>query len=96
MTETLHHDIDGERAAGESGRFGDVFNPATVAVAGHRHVFDGFVAGPTGPGGAAASTTTRKTRIGRAMFLTSISPRLMPMRTMSSFRLVLYAEGPWL
>ena len=29
MTETLHHYIDGERVAGESGRFGDVFNPAT-------------------------------------------------------------------
>ncbi len=75
MTETLHHYINSERVAGESGRFGDIFNPATGAVAGHRHVLDGVVDGPTGPGGAASSTTTRKTRIGRAMFLTSISPR---------------------
>ncbi len=33
MTETLHHYINGERVAGESGRFGDVFNPATGEVA---------------------------------------------------------------
>ena len=33
MTETLHHFINGERVAGESGRFGDVFNPATGEVA---------------------------------------------------------------
>ena len=33
MTESLHHYIDGERVAGESGRFGDVFNPATGEVA---------------------------------------------------------------
>ena len=32
MTETLHHYINGERVAGESGRFGDVFNPATGEV----------------------------------------------------------------
>ncbi len=32
MTETLHHFINGERVAGESGRFGDVFNPATGEV----------------------------------------------------------------
>ncbi len=29
MTTTLHHWINGARAAGNSGRFGDVFNPAT-------------------------------------------------------------------
>ncbi len=56
MTETLHHYINGQRIAGESRRFGDVYNPATGAVAGHRHVFDGFVAGPTGLGGAATLT----------------------------------------
>ena len=28
MTETLQHYIGGERVADESGRFGDVFNPA--------------------------------------------------------------------
>ena len=33
MTESLHHYINGERVAGESGRFGDVFNPATGEVA---------------------------------------------------------------
>ena len=33
MTETLHHYINGERVAGDSGRFGDVFNPATGEVA---------------------------------------------------------------
>ncbi len=33
MTETLHHYIDGQRVAGESGRFGDVYNPATGEVA---------------------------------------------------------------
>ena len=33
MTETLHHYIDGERVAGESGRFGDIFNPATGEIA---------------------------------------------------------------
>ena len=32
MTESLHHYINGERVAGESGRFGDVFNPATGEV----------------------------------------------------------------
>ena len=32
MTDTLHHYINGERVAGESGRFGDVFNPATGEV----------------------------------------------------------------
>ncbi|HEX6981009.1 MAG TPA: CoA-acylating methylmalonate-semialdehyde dehydrogenase [Alphaproteobacteria bacterium] len=29
MVQTLHHYINGERVAGKSGRFGDVFNPAT-------------------------------------------------------------------
>ena len=33
MTETLHHYINGARVAGESGRFGDVFNPATGEIA---------------------------------------------------------------
>ncbi len=33
MTEQLHHFIDGTRVKGESGRFGDVFNPATGEVA---------------------------------------------------------------
>jgi malonate-semialdehyde dehydrogenase (acetylating)/methylmalonate-semialdehyde dehydrogenase len=32
MAETLHHFIGGARVAGTSGRFGDVFNPATGAV----------------------------------------------------------------
>jgi malonate-semialdehyde dehydrogenase (acetylating)/methylmalonate-semialdehyde dehydrogenase len=32
MTKTLHHYINGEHVAGESGRFGDVFNPATGEV----------------------------------------------------------------
>ncbi len=75
MTETLHLYIFCERVAVESGRFVDVLKPSTGEVVGNRHVFDGFVDGPTGPGGGASSTTTRKTRIGRAMFVTSISPR---------------------
>ena len=33
MTETLHHYINGARVAGESGRFGDVFNPTTGEIA---------------------------------------------------------------
>ena len=32
MSETLHHFIDGHRVEGKSGRFGDVFNPATGEV----------------------------------------------------------------
>ena len=32
MAETLHHYIDGKRVSGKSGRFGDVFNPATGEV----------------------------------------------------------------
>jgi malonate-semialdehyde dehydrogenase (acetylating)/methylmalonate-semialdehyde dehydrogenase len=32
MTETLHHHINGQHVAGESGRFGDVYNPATGEV----------------------------------------------------------------
>lgn len=32
MTERLHHIIDGKRIEGQSGRFADVFNPATGAV----------------------------------------------------------------
>ncbi len=32
MTKNLHHFIDGERVAGDSERFGDVFNPATGEV----------------------------------------------------------------
>ena len=32
MTENLHHFIGGERVAGDSARFGDVFNPATGEV----------------------------------------------------------------
>ena len=33
MTDTLYHYINGARTEGTSGRFGDVFNPATGAVA---------------------------------------------------------------
>ena len=33
MTTTLHHFIDGAKAAGKSGRFGDVHNPATGEIA---------------------------------------------------------------
>lgn len=33
MTNTLHHYVNGERVAGRSGRFGEVFNPTTGAVA---------------------------------------------------------------
>jgi malonate-semialdehyde dehydrogenase (acetylating)/methylmalonate-semialdehyde dehydrogenase len=33
MTTTLHHYINGRRVAGARGRFGDVFNPATGAIA---------------------------------------------------------------
>ena len=33
MTSTLHHFINGARVAGKSGRFGDVFNPATGEIA---------------------------------------------------------------
>ena len=29
MTTTLHHYINGQKVAGNSGRLGDVFNPAT-------------------------------------------------------------------
>jgi len=32
MTEELFHFVDGERSKGTSGRFGDVFNPATGEV----------------------------------------------------------------
>ena len=32
MTSELHHYVNGERVAGESGRFGDVYNPATGEV----------------------------------------------------------------
>ncbi|NKB59959.1 MAG: CoA-acylating methylmalonate-semialdehyde dehydrogenase [Alphaproteobacteria bacterium] len=35
MAETLYHFINGERTAGDSGRFGDVFNPATGEVSGN-------------------------------------------------------------
>ncbi|HJS31091.1 MAG TPA: CoA-acylating methylmalonate-semialdehyde dehydrogenase [Alphaproteobacteria bacterium] len=33
MTSTLHHFINGAKAAGKSGRFGDVFNPTTGEIA---------------------------------------------------------------
>ncbi len=33
MTSTLHHFINGAKVAGKSGRFGDVFNPATGEIA---------------------------------------------------------------
>ena len=33
MSETLYHYVDGARVAGTSGRFGDVYDPATGAVA---------------------------------------------------------------
>ncbi|HSE77239.1 MAG TPA: CoA-acylating methylmalonate-semialdehyde dehydrogenase [Alphaproteobacteria bacterium] len=35
MTTTLHHFINGARAAGKNGRFGDVHNPATGEIAAH-------------------------------------------------------------
>ena len=33
MVETLNHFIQGKRVPGDSGRYGDVFNPATGEVA---------------------------------------------------------------
>ncbi|HEY4634987.1 MAG TPA: aldehyde dehydrogenase family protein, partial [Rhodospirillales bacterium] len=32
MTQDLHHFIDGKKVKGNSGRFGDVYNPATGEV----------------------------------------------------------------
>ena len=70
MTKTLHHFINGKPVQGTSGRFGDVFNPATcekaarvpfaskaevaTAVAAAKAALPGWSATPSARSGAAS------------------------------------------
>ena len=62
MTELTHY-INGQRVSGNSGRFGDVFNPATGEVQARvplasKEEFDIAVKIATGMGGSKSATTS--------------------------------------
>ena len=67
MPDVLHHYIGGERCAGSSGRFGDVFDPATGEV---------VAACPYASAGEVAAAVEVATVAGRAWARTSIAGRL--------------------